>query len=167
MKYKLCPKCNLNFIKESEVFCEQCQPNYPFDKLKNHRFYGSNSKTIYEEFCKTFGWDKNKSNQFGWQKPLYAENVDGKNLDVWFICYPNFDKKHIHNYCESVCAVNVIQKKGEQIIEVVDDKFGNGSSNNRITFLRTDDGYIFLGVFSPIINGTTRVYQKISDCYPY
>jgi len=136
-----------------------------FSRLIRTRLYGTNSRKIYEKFCDTLGWDKSKAGCFGPQTPLYAEKCDTKREnDVWFICYPNYDRNNIN---VSVAGkTNIIENNGNSITEIVDPKFGKSNNAKRITFVKTDDGYEFLGVFKLVKNGTTRVYEKDSDVYP-
>lgn len=49
---------------------------------------------------------------------------------------------------------------------MVDDNIGKSNNANRITFVKTKNGYEFLGVYKIIKNGTTRIYQRISNVYP-
>ena len=177
MKYKKCPKCEINYILESEDCCDICKksiepfaPNtitHNFSRIIRGRTYGTNSKKIYEKFCDILGWDRNKINQFGWQTPLYAANADtNRTSDVWFIFYPNYDPQKLDTVVDNYHVVNLIQNNGEDIIEVVDDSIGKSNNANRITFVKTKNGYEFFGVYKIIQNGTTRVYKRISDIYP-
>ena len=138
-----------------------------FSKIERGYIYGTNSRTIYEEFCKTLSWDKNKADQFGWRTPLYATNCDtDRTSDVWFIFYANYDAEKLDNVVDDVHVVNFIQNDGDTIIEIVDDKIGASNNANRITFVRTDKGYEFLGVYKIEKNGTSRLYKRISTVYP-
>lgn len=131
------------------------------------RVYGTNSRMIYEKFCETLAWDKNKAGQFGRQRPLYAANCDTKREnDVWFIFYPNYDKNRLDCVVDDFHVVNLIQNNANEIIEIVDAKFGNSNNAKRITFVKTKFGYEFLGVYELVKNGTTRIYKKTSDNYP-
>ena len=92
MAYKKCPKCGINYILENEDYCDVCKTemglisnktitnrkrsDVDFSRIIRGCVYGTNSRSIYKEFCNTLGWDRHKINQFGWQKPLYAENAD-------------------------------------------------------------------------------------------
>lgn len=175
---KKCPKCGLNFISENEELCSACNPykgivssvkkvETDFSYILRGRLYGGNSRKIYETFCQTLGWDKSKSNQFGWQTPLYAANADtDRTSNIWFIFYPNYDAQKLDAVVENVHVVNLIQNDGNIILEVVEERFGETNSANRITFVKTNNGYEFMGVYKIIKNGTTRVYQRISDRYP-
>ena len=178
IKYRKCPKCGLNYITGEDEICEVCQresnvisaqptSDMDFTHIVRGHVYGNNSRKIYEKFCDTLGWDREKSNQFGWQTPLYAANADTKRLnDVWFIFYPNYDAEKLNAVVDNHHVVNLIQKDGDVIIETVEEFIGESNDANRITFVKTKKGYEFLGVYSIIQNGTTRIYKRISDNYP-
>lgn len=178
MNYKKCPKCELNYITDDEELCATCRPQIKitsyaktvetdFSHIIRGCVYGGNSRKIYEKFCDTLGWDKNKANQFGWQTPLYAANADtDRTNDVWFIFYPNYDAQKLDAVVDDYHVVNLIQNNGDNIIEAVDDNIGKSNNANRITFVKTNSGYEFFGVYKIIKNGTTRLYQRISDNYP-
>jgi hypothetical protein len=179
MTYKKCPKCELNYITDDEELCATCKPQIKitshsktvetdFSHIVRGRVYGGNSRKIYEKFCDTLGWDKNKANQFGWQTPLYAANADTDSVnDVWFIFYPNYDAQRLDTVVDDYHVVNLIQNNGDNIIEVVDDNIGKSNNANRITFVKTNSGYEFFGIYKIIQNGTTRLYQRIYDNYPF
>ena len=172
--YKLCPICETNYIKENEEMCEVCNPKKSiakqkkaveadFSSIKLGCVYGSNSREIYERFCKTLNWDKSKSDQFGRQGvPLYAENVDNKKNDVWFITY--YVNKET-DYSQNSDHKNVILNDGNEIIEIVSSRIGKSNEANRITFIKTSKGYAFLGVYELIENGLKRKYKRISSEY--
>lgn len=178
MVYKKCPKCMLNYISDDEEICNVCRPTVKssshtkkietdFTRIIRGHVYGGNSRKIYEQFCETLNWDNSKSNQFGWQTPLYASNADTyRTADVWFIFYPNYDAQKLDSVVDNYHVVNLIINNGDTIIEVVDDHIGASNNANRITFVRTNSGYEFLGVYKIVENGTTRVYKRISDNYP-
>lgn len=178
MSYKKCPKCGLNYITEDEEVCSVCKPKKTgisvtknitpdFSHILRGCVYGNNSRKIYERFCETLGWDKNKAGFFGFRTPLYAENADTDRVnDVWFIFYPNYDAEKLDNIVNDYHVVNLIQNNGDRIVEVVDDNIGKSNNANRITFVKTKNGYEFLGVYKIIKNGTTRIYQRISNVYP-
>lgn len=138
-----------------------------FTKIISGRVYGTNSRKIYEKFCETLNWDKSKANQFGFRTPLYAENADTyRENDVWFICYPNFDANKLDCVVDDKHVINLIKDNGEKIVEIVEDRFGKSNNANRITFIKTINGYEFLGVYEIVENGTTRIYKRISKTYP-
>ena len=98
---------------------------------------------------------------------MYAANADtNRTSDVWFIFYPNYDPQKLDTVVNNYHVVNLIQNSGKEIIEIVDDSIGRSNNANRITFVKTENGYEFFGVYKIIQNGTTRVYQRISDIYP-
>lgn len=183
MNYKKCPRCETNYILENDDYCDICKAETKIisNKTITHRkktetdfsriirgcVYGTNSQSIYKEFCNTLGWDRNKINQFGYQTPLYATNADtNRTSDVWFIYYPNYDLQHLDFVVKDSHAINLIQKNGNMILEAVDEKTGRSNNANRITFVKTKNGYEFFGVYKLVENGTTRVYKRISDIYP-
>ncbi len=180
MKYKKCPKCEINFISETEEVCSVCAcadvEIHQFNKksITNDystivcgRVYGTNSRTIYEKFCESLDWDKTKTKCFGFQTPLYAKNCDtNRENDVWFIYYPNYDKDKLYSVVDDFHAVNFILNDGEDIVEVVDQKEGKSNNANRITFVKTNAGYEFLGVYKIVENSLTRKYKRISKVYP-
>lgn len=178
MNYKKCPICELNYITEDEDLCPMCKHKInttshskidaiDFSHIVRGCIYGGNSRKIYEKFCNTLGWDKNKANQFGWQTPLYAANADKERKnDVWFIFYPNYDAKKLDAAVNDYHVVNLIQDYGNTIIEIVDDNIGKANNAHRITFVKTKRGYEFFGVYKIIKNGVTRIYKRIYDNYP-
>lgn len=178
MNYRKCPKCELNYITEDEELCAMCKPKIAitsyakqtetdFFHIVRGRVYGGNSRKIYEKFCETLGWDKSKANQFGWQTPLYATNADtDRTNDVWFIFYPNYDAEKLDTAVADYHVVNLIRNDGDEIIEIVDDEIGESNHANRITFVKTSNGYEFFGVYEIVKNGTARLYRRIYDYYP-
>lgn len=133
-----------------------------FKKIVCDHIYGSNTREIYEEFCKTLNWDRSKAGEFGRQgAPLYAANVDtDRTSDVWFIPKPNcadISPYHGGNWLQDNC--NTIEER-------VSKRLGNSNNANRITFLGTKKGYVFLGVYALQKNGLVRIFKKISDTYP-
>ena len=137
---------------------------YNYSCIMRGRVYGTNSGIIYESFCDTLKWDRDKVNQFGRQgAPLYAENCDAdRKLAVWFISNPKFytteifEKNHI----------NFIKNNGDEIVEKVAPFIGSSRDTGRITFVKINRGYEFFGVYKLVQNGTTRIYKRISDIYP-
>ena len=177
MNYKKCPRCELNFIPESEQLCDVCKQEtgtdeppiyFPITKLICGHTYGTNSKTIYYELCKGLNFDKTKIGYFGFQKPLYAENCDtSRKNDIWFIAYPNYNISRVTNTDPGEKKINFILNDGDNIIVVVPKYIGYANEANVITFVKTLNGYKFLGVYELIKNGTTRHYRRISKVYPY
>lgn len=101
------------------------------------------------------------------QKPLYAKNADTtREKDVWFIFYPNYDKNQLDTVVNDFHVVNLIQDEGETIIEIVADEVGASNNADRITFVRTNIGYEFFGVYRIVKNGTVRIYKRIYKKYP-
>ena len=178
MTYKKCPKCELNYITDDEELCEACSPKTKvasraikaatdFSHIACGYVYGGNSRKIYEKFCDTLGWDRNKANQFGWQTPLYAENVNSaRTIDVWFIFYPNYDAERLDNSVDDYHIVNLIQDNGDTIIEVFDNDVWKTNTANTIVFVKTPKGYEFFGIYKVIQDDNARIYKRIGDHYP-
>ena len=180
-KLKYCPECGRNRIAIEETMCANCiekkkveEMRSPVGAIKTNtpylvrgRVYGTKAKEIYAELCYVRGWDRSKEGQFGMFKPLYSENCDtNRENDVWFICYPNYSKDGLMNVVPDVHAINIIEDNGDKITEIVAQRIGMSHIANRITFVKTKDGYAFLGVYKIVQNGTTRIYKRISDQYP-
>lgn len=85
MTYWNCNECKLRKIAGNEEVCKACGGKYfstvysdrvwqerDFSQIKRGAVYGGNSRTIFEKFCDTLGWDRSKATQFGWQTPLYT-----------------------------------------------------------------------------------------------
>lgn len=162
---KKCPLCELNYIKYDESICSVCNTDKKenhisknsnkekdFSSLRYNYNYGTNSKSIYREFCNTLGWDKSKAVCFGWQTPLYAIKADKERIrDIWFIFHANYDKKNFDSISRSGRPVlNYINKKENYIIECLDENmWGKGSNRERITFAKMENsrGYEFLGIY--------------------
>ena len=175
-----CPICELNYLKNDEYICSICNnqkknnlnsklsnQKRDFSSLRYNYNYGTNSKKIYEEFCNTLGWDKSKSECFGWQTPLFASNADKEHTkDVWFIFHANYNKENFDSISNSGRPVlNYINKKENYIIECLDENlWGESSNNERITFARMENGqgYEFLGTYKlKNQHDGVRVYVKI------
>lgn len=138
--------------------------NYNYSCIVRGSVYGTNSRKIYESFCDTLKWDRDKAIQFGRQgAPLYAENCDtDRKFAVWFISNPKYNDTDImqNNH------INLIKHNGDKIIEKVAAFIGSSRDTGRIIFIKTKSGYEFLGVYKLVQNGMTRIYKRISDIYP-
>ncbi len=179
MSYKICPKCGINWIKESDEICNLCvkasemKPatrvpvETDFRKIVRGHNYGTNSRKIFEKFCTSLGWDFQKAGEFGRQKPLYAEDADAeRRRDVWFIFYANYDAERLDSVVDDGHVINLIKDGGDTIYENVDERIGPSHIADRITFVREKAGYVFYGVYRLIENGTLRVYKRIADQFP-
>ncbi len=136
-----------------------------YSHIVSGHIYGNNSHRTYKEFCKSLGWDISKADQFGWKKPLYASYADtNRTSNVWFIFNKNYDKNKLNLVVKNCNVINYIVDNGAFIIEInnICDKTNDA---NRITFIKTSDGYEFLGVYKMVENGSIRIYKRISDCY--
>ncbi|MCL2752011.1 MAG: hypothetical protein FWE62_04555 [Firmicutes bacterium] len=163
---ELCPVCSSKF-KYTRPLSIKKKTETDFTKILQGRVYGGNSRKIYEKFCETLAWDKWKVDQFGWQTPLYAKNADtDRKRDIWFIFHANYDPDNLDSVVGDAHVINLITDNGDRIIEVVDERFGKTNPADRITFVKTNNGYEFFGIYTVVKNGTTRVYKRIADNYP-
>ena len=179
MQYKNYPKFGSNFTAENDI-CREYKTGKSDLLLtdKNHitndfsrivcgKVYGTDSRTVYEKFCDSLGWDISKADKFGFGTPRYAENCDAdRTSDVWFIFCPNYDQNKLDTVVDDCRITNLILNNTKNIMEVVDDKSDKKNTANRITFVKTNAGYEFLGVYGILADGTTRVYDRISATYP-
>ena len=137
---------------------------YNYSCIVRGSVYETNSRTVYESFCDTLKWDRDKISQFGRQgAPLYAENCDtNRELAVWFISNPKYGDTDVmqNNH------INLIKHNGDEIVEKVAAFIGSSRDTGRITFVKTKQGYEFLGVYKLVKNGTTRIYERVSNTYP-
>ena len=157
-----------------------------FSCIFSGMLYGTNSKVIYENFCKTLNWDKLQAGKFGMQgQPLFAENADSdRTRDVWFLSHLNTYHCSVEDILKNINvdeldtaegfgAIDFINPSREIIVEyiTVDKWKGVPKNKERVTFAKTDDlnAYEFLGVYELIdCNKTTtrRVYKRKSEVYP-
>lgn len=149
--------------------------------------YGGKAQVIYDAGCENFGWDKAQRYLFGPQRILYAKEVTPENYSVWFLSHNNFTKTINGNWYNKIDA-----QKG--IIEEMWSEHQVGELNvykdytKRITFAKTKNGYVFLGVYQAdtvenvlcrepiIVKGKVfkqdfetvwmKTYKLISDTYP-
>lgn len=148
--------------------------------------YGSNSKTIYEGFCRSLGWDISQSGKFGKQgQPLFAEYADSdRTRDIWFLSYWNsfvgevkdvFKNVDINSIdvVDSLLAIDYISQDKKTIVEFIEANkwLGVPQNKERVVFAKNKDvnSYEFLGVFELVecSNDTSiRIYKLKSDVYP-
>lgn len=151
----------------SKVFrqYEQSVPLNCFQLLQG-RLYGTNPSAIYKELCGVFGWDKSKINQFEENQPLYAKNVDGDGeVEVWFLSQPFYRRMPLEQLDHSVIS-GAIDYDGDYIFEYF-NKFYHDSGYHRVTFIKTDKGYVFFGVYKLItFAGSIPVYKRIGYDFP-
>lgn len=144
---------------------------------------GTNSRTIYLDCCKKYGWKKELANKLGYQGSLqFVENATNEGYNVWFITHSNLNDSNairwenkITEDLSTVTQYNTI--KGEEN----DTKNETRTSKNlRIVFaktrLSTGEGYAFLGVYKfveriPLYNNpdyvAKYVYKQVSKVYPF
>jgi hypothetical protein len=131
--------------------------------LISGKTYGSSSRDIYEDFCVSLKWDIVKAKRFGSRSPLYADKADtDRSRGVWFINFPKYELIDT----EGAKYTTFVLDNCKTIIEVVDETRGECSPNDRITFVKTQYGYKFLGVYALKENGLRHVFEKVSDVYP-
>lgn len=155
----------------SKVF-RQYEQSVPLNcsQLLQGRLYGTNPSAIYRELCEVFGWDKSKINQFEENQPLYAKNVDGDGkVEVWFLSQPFYETLPVE-HVDSTVISGVIKWSGEHIFEHF-NKFYHDSSYHRVTFVKTDKGYVFFGVYKIITFAVNKdvpipVYKRIGYDFP-
>ena len=113
-----------------------------------------------------WGWDKSKIKLFGKNKPLYAKNVDGDGkVEVWFLSQPFYERLPVEQVDSTVIS-GVIERNGEHIFEYF-NKFYHDSGYQRVTFIKTDKGYVFYGVYQLItFAGSIPVYKRIGYDFP-
>lgn len=136
--------------------------------------YGTNTRKIYEHFCKTLNWDMSKIDNFGRQGvPLHAEKADtDRKRDIWFLCYHNANASEdieVLDYAPGANSIDIIKGDGETIIESVNEEYwGKSNLADRITFAKNKETgrYEFLGVYEVTNSGEVRVYKRISNVYP-
>lgn len=168
---KICPFCNLNWIKDNETACAVCKPpKTSIKKLTKYIDYGGNSRNIYERFCYELNWDKYQINNFGYQKPLYAKKADAeRKRDIWFIFHSNLNTNSI---AENGKHLNIINEAKGFIAEYYEDShIDTYPLAERIVFAKEKDGgYKFLGVYKamdPYSREQGRIFIKISDTFPF
>ena len=176
MNFRKCPKCEINYIKEDESFCDVCRGAQPEIKqvsvLNEGEICGDNAQKIYQQCCQSFGWDSKKACKFSQQQRLCADDCDSQGNAVWFITYSNLtpNKRKMSNEL----FMNEIQDNGRKILEQINHQFEREQREkwaNRIVFARDESKmgmYVFLGVYQNTVNELKkREYDRISDHYPY
>lgn len=135
------------------------------NELKMSYYYGTKAREIYDECCKTLGFDKSLSGKFAAQKRLFAEKATVENYSVWFLPNSNLNGK----VANSQKWKNKVE--GNLIIETWNTTL-EWSNNEalRVTFIKRKDGYYFDGVYalkSADPNTKTRIFERISQTYPF
>ena len=87
--YKLCPKCEINYIQDGENLCEVCgaQEHSYSKKLVRGRCYGTNSHNIYLDLCRAYDWDEKKAWSFGQKKDCCMQKTSIKVTASMFGLY--------------------------------------------------------------------------------
>lgn len=135
------------------------------NELKMSCYYGTKAREIYDECCKTLGFDKSLSGKFAAQKRLFAEKATVENYSVWFLANSNLTGTVANSQkWENRVVENLIIEKWNTAIEW---------SNNeplRVTFVKREGRYYFSGVYkvkSMDYENKIRVFERISQKYPF
>lgn len=145
--------------------------------FENDMTEGTKAYEIYVRNCYRYGWDYSARGRFQKMQPLFSSNVTREGYDAWFVANNNTRTsaaKITGNW------YNVIHKNG--IEECWRAPYASGMGirhdmlNDRITYVKTPNGYVFAGVYVPtgkiekkIIEGEqflVKSYVKIEDNYP-
>lgn len=145
--------------------------------FENDMTEGTKAYEIYVRNCYRYGWDYSARGRFQKMQPLFSSNVTREGYDAWFVANNNTRTsaaKITGNW------YNVIHKNG--IEECWRAPYASGMGirhdmlNDRITYVKTPNGYVFAGVYVPtgkiekkIIEGEqflVKSYVKIADNYP-
>lgn len=132
------------------------------------REYGSNSRTIYENMCNSFGWDRTQMDCFAWGKSLCAVRADKERLrDVWFIYNPNYNLNLNDVSKNENKPIDTIIDNGEAIKETIPFSYETSHTQERIVFVKNaNNKYEFLGIFSCDENARVRTWHRIATVYP-
>ena len=168
MKYKKCPQCELNYIKEDEELCAIC-------KKKN------NPKTEYNNFMKNTKRNEiiKTGDKFPFRKNYQLINyLIGTNLQNWFqATYQLTNTSYMW-----MVALDGIERAGWKNILLTDgrikENFVGDKSNSpsnlgktfkypyKVVFEKTGDSFIFIGVYKLDLENISlyeRFYTKVSD----
>ena len=157
------------FVSKRFLEYEQSEP-LTSSQLLLGRLYGNNPRKIYIKLCRAFGWDRSKTKLFGKNQPMYAKNVDGEGeVEVWFLSRPFYEKTPLEQLDRSVIS-GYIDRNGDYIFEYF-NKFYHDSRYDRVTFVKTDKGYVFYGVyklttFTGDEDNSIPVYKRIGYDFP-
>ena len=128
-----------------------------FRELIRGQLCGANADKILEKLCKVNGWDINQSKSFNWDNSIHKRVSVDEQMDVWFIDNPTFDNCQVDAKLEEYHFVNLISDGEYYVCEIFEDMYGSYfcSKNHILTFVKTNIGYVFLGVY--------RVHQNYCD----
>lgn len=143
---------------------------------------GTNSRTIYLDCCKKYGWKEELASKLGHQGSLqFVINATDENYDVWFITHSNLNdsktirwKNEVSEDLSKIMEYNTTAGEEEKI------KAHKIRKNSRIVFaktrLSTGERYAFIGVYKfdtriPLYNNpdyvAKYVYKQVSKVYPF
>ncbi len=108
--------------------------------------YGKNSRDIYVQFCNFFDWEISKKGYFGMNTLMYAKNCTPEGYSVWFIPHNDRFEKFNENYhWFNFVKGNVIEEiwLGNETRSIHNDW------SDRVTFIKTKEGYAFYGIYRP------------------
>ena len=181
-----CPVCNRIFMFENfeDGMCHECKQyseiitptdevDTDFSYLRRGHLYGTDPQKIYQELCKAYAWDTKKHIGIAWDNQMYMRfNVD-ERVDLWFVNNPVFDHRKIDESLEEHHFVDCVTDGGLHICEIFENKHGSNyfSRNKIITFVKTSNGYVFVGIYSVQYNcadcKTVRnYYWRVVDHFP-
>lgn len=130
-------------------------------------FCGTNSKKIYSECCRDFGWNKSQQNNFGRQGALlYAKAATPEGYSPWFLSHHELTQTQGGSW-SNVIDGDFIYEKWEDIKPGLFD-----DNTQRVVFVKLDSKYYFYGVFcvdSTELNEEYKYikkYKRISKSYP-
>lgn len=162
-------------IQDKILACMLIPPVFPPDisprRLVFGAVYGTNSRDMYVQFCKYFDWKLSMKDHFGVRTLMYAKNCTPEGYSVWFIPHNSIFEKHNENsHWFNFIKGNIIE---EVWIDYENSSLHN-DWNDRVTFLKTKNGYAFYGIYRPQqiiekeINHKIRkvkIYKQISAEY--
>lgn len=181
-----CPVCNRVFMFQrfEDGMCHECKQysemitptdevDADFSYLRRGHLYGTDPQKIYEDLCKAYTWDTKKHIGIKWDKPMYMRFSVDERVDLWFVNNPVFDHSKIDKSLEEHHFVDYITYGGLRICEIFENKQGSNyfSRNNIITFVKTKNGYVFIGTYRVQYNCSDwetirNYYWRVVDHFP-
>jgi len=137
--------------------------------LTDNKFYGFKAKDVYNRCCNEYGFDPNLAKRFSYRQRLYAGNATPEGFGVWFIANNNWNKSKGGSWQNTIAGnFSWITEKWDKNPNQVIDCF---DSEKRVVFAkdpRHSDGYIFLGVYKPVLfdeRTKTRRFERVASQY--
>ena len=138
-------------------------------KLMEKKFYGYNSKKVFDKCVEKMGFKKESSKDFDQHRRLYSKKTTKDGYGVWFIANSNWTKTKGGVWNNTISGnLNWIEEKWDKHPSEVVECF---DSEKRVVFAKDPhhyDGYIFLGVYEPVSfdeKTGVRRYERISSEY--